>query len=212
MTADNCLGTAPPSYLCVIGYSWAVALAWERAFPSEPFLGIRVDPEEVWVVFEPKTAAGPIPRPVFEQVAQAFEDTGAASISDNVFFYEGPSLGAAHRLARRVVSILQIGDYRRPPTQPLVQAEGLPTLWERVAITREQIAERRLTPIIKTDQRYKGRGGVHEAWECEALNQATIVEIVRARLDAHLPEPLADVLVREAAEREQERRRLRRRR
>jgi hypothetical protein len=30
---------------------------------------------------------------------------------------------------------------------------------------------------------------VHEAWECEALNQATIVEIVRARLDALLPEP-----------------------
>jgi hypothetical protein len=118
VTAGSYLGTAPPAYLSVVGYSWAVALEWNRVFPSEPFLGIRVDPEEVWVVFEPKTVAGPIPHPVFEQVAQAFEDTGAASISDNVFFYEAPSLGAAHRLARRVVSILQIGDYRRPPTHP----------------------------------------------------------------------------------------------
>jgi hypothetical protein len=110
------LGTAPPPYLCVVGYSWAPALAWSRAFPGEPFLGIRVDTEEVWVVFEPKTSAGPIPRSVFEHVAQAFEDTGIASIDDNVFMYEAPSLGAAHRLARRVANILQSGPYRRPPT------------------------------------------------------------------------------------------------
>jgi hypothetical protein len=120
VTADNCLGTAPPSYLCVVGYSWAVALAWKRAFPSEPFLGIRVDPEEVWVVFEPSAATGPIPRPLFEQVEQAFEDTGNASISDNVFFYEAPSLGAAHRLAREVTNILQSSSYRRPLIRSLV--------------------------------------------------------------------------------------------
>jgi hypothetical protein len=93
-TAESSLGTAPPPYLCVVGYSWAPALAWSRAFPGEPFLGIRVDTEEVWVVFEPKTSAGPIPRSVFEHVA--------------------------HRLARRVANILQSGPYRRPLTRPLV--------------------------------------------------------------------------------------------
>jgi hypothetical protein len=118
VTAGSYLGPAPPAFLCVVGYSWAVALEWNRVFPSEPFLGIRVDPEEVWVVFEPKTVAGPIPSPGVRTGCTGVEDTGAASISDNVFFYEAPSLGAAHRLARRVVSILQIGDYRRPPTHP----------------------------------------------------------------------------------------------
>jgi hypothetical protein len=118
VTADRSLATAAPLYLCAVGYSWAVALAWKRAFPGEPFLGVRVDPEEVWVVFEPKTVAGPIPRSVFEQVAQAFEDTGKASISDSVFIYEAPSLGAAHRLARRVANILQSGPYRRPTMRP----------------------------------------------------------------------------------------------
>jgi len=72
-----------------------------------------LDPEEVWVVFEPKAATGPIPHPVFEQVAQAFEDTGNALISDKVFIYEAPSLGAAHCLARRVVNILRSSHYRR---------------------------------------------------------------------------------------------------
>jgi hypothetical protein len=127
VTADNCLGTAPPSYLCVVGYSWAPARRWRRVFPGEPFLGIRVDPEEVWVVFEPSTATGPIPRPLFEQVEQAFEDTGNASISDNVFFYEAPSLGAAHRLARRVANILQSGPYRRSLTRPLVSMSPAPS-------------------------------------------------------------------------------------
>jgi hypothetical protein len=41
VAVENHFKTAPP-YLCVVGYSWAVALAWKRSFPSEPFLGIRV--------------------------------------------------------------------------------------------------------------------------------------------------------------------------
>jgi hypothetical protein len=92
----------------------------------------------------------------------------------------------------------------------LEMAEGLPVQWERLAITQPQIEERRLTPIMKTDKRYKGRGGRHQAWECEALSQATIVEIVRAQLNALLPESLAVIQAREDAERVQVRRRLQR--
>jgi hypothetical protein len=92
----------------------------ETGISERTLLGIRVDPEEVWVVFEPSAATGPIPRPLFEQVEQAFEDTGNASISDNVFFYEAPSLGAAHRLAREVTNILQSSSYRRPLIRSLV--------------------------------------------------------------------------------------------
>jgi hypothetical protein len=121
-----------------------------------------------------------------------------------------------YRDGRRVLYLgdmdLSGGHIEQNVRSVLVREEGLPELWERLAITREQIAERSLTPILKTDRRYKDNGGQHQAWEAEALTQATIVEIVRTRLDALLPEPLTAVLVREEVEREQERRRLRRRR
>ena len=48
-----------------------------------------------------------------------------------------------------------------------------------------------------------GRDGqVREAWELQALGQATLVEILRAELDDRLPEPLAGVLEREREQRE----------
>jgi hypothetical protein len=65
VTAESPSWTIP--YVSVVGYSWHPVHAWCRAFPGEPFLGVRVDTEEVWVVFGPKTVAGPILRPVFEQ-------------------------------------------------------------------------------------------------------------------------------------------------
>src|SRR5215510_8778756 len=118
MTAESLSEMAPP-YLCVVGDSWAPALEWRRIFSEEPFLGIRVDAEEVWVAFEPTTATGLILQAVFDQTAQVFGHAGNASISKEVFLYEAPSLGAAHRLARRVVEILQSGPYRPSPARAL---------------------------------------------------------------------------------------------
>jgi hypothetical protein len=77
--------------------------------------------------------------------------------------------------------------------------------WERLAPTAEQVREYGLTPIIKSDRRFKN-GGAHEAVETEALSQRVIVQIVRDRLNALLPAPLEDFLARE----EEERARLRR--
>jgi hypothetical protein len=54
---------------------------------------------------------------------------------------------------------------------------------------------------MKTDRRYRP-ARAHEAWETEALSQAVIVDLVGARLDELLPEPLADVRVREREQRE----------
>ncbi len=51
--------------------------------------------------------------------------------------------------------------------------------WKRLALTREQVARYGLTPIIKTDKRFKNGGGEHEAVETEALSQTLIVDIVR---------------------------------
>jgi hypothetical protein len=73
--------------------------------------------------------------------------------------------------------------------------------WNRIAITEEQIAQRGLTPIVKKDHRFTTEAwGAREfeAWECEALGQGTIQRPVRAALDGLVPEPLSDVLEREA--------------
>ena len=68
--------------------------------------------------------------------------------------------------------------------------------WERLALTADQVRNYGLTPIIKPDRRFKN-GGAHEAVETEALSQRLIVQIVRDRLDALLPEPLDAVKARE---------------
>jgi hypothetical protein len=82
--------------------------------------------------------------------------------------------------------------------------------WVRLALTEEQVEENDLTVIQKRDRRFK-RPTWHPAVETEALGQRAIVDLLRDVLDALLPEPIADVLVREAAERAELRRRLTRR-
>lgn len=72
--------------------------------------------------------------------------------------------------------------------------------WERLALTAAQVGRYHLTRIRKPDKRYKPVR-YHDAVETEALKQNIIVSIVRRRLDALLPEPLADVQERERTER-----------
>lgn len=95
---------------------------------------------------------------------------------------------------------LQGGQIEANTRRVLVRAAGHELAWRRVAITAEQIAERGLTPIVKTDRRYRP-AVEHEAWETEALGQRAVVALVRDALDALLPEPLEDVQVREHEQR-----------
>ena len=83
---------------------------------------------------------------------------------------------------------------------PLEEIVG-PLDWQRLALTREQVDAYDLSTIAKTDKRFKNGAGRHEAVETEALSQPLIVDIVRAWLDALLPQPLDRVLVRERRER-----------
>lgn len=71
--------------------------------------------------------------------------------------------------------------------------------WTRVAITQEQIEERELEPVLKKDKRYVPPRA-HEAWETEALGQATVIALVEEALEHLLPVPLD---VTRAREREQ---------
>jgi len=75
--------------------------------------------------------------------------------------------------------------------------------WERIALTAHQLDQydlRRLQ-IEKPDRRYKPVR-YHPAVETEALKQQVLVRIVRAQLDAELPEPLETVLEREKQQRD----------
>jgi hypothetical protein len=74
--------------------------------------------------------------------------------------------------------------------------------WTRIALTEDQVDEYDLRQwaITKLDRRYKPPKR-HQAIECEALKQHVIVDIVRDQLNLLLPEPLEDVLEREARQR-----------
>ena len=77
---------------------------------------------------------------------------------------------------------------------------GGPLRWERIALTQGQVTEYSLPVIVKHDRRYKD-GRPHEAVETEALKQTVLVDILRAWLDALLPDPLEDVQEREERQR-----------
>lgn len=76
--------------------------------------------------------------------------------------------------------------------------------WQRIALTQPQVdADKRLLELVieKTDNRCKP-ARKYQAVECEAVGQATLERMLRTALDAMLPEPLEDVLEREAEQRE----------
>lgn len=83
------------------------------------------------------------------------------------------------------------GDQIEANTRRVLERGG--TLrWERLALTERQVADYSLPTIEKRDRRYKD-GHPHEAVETEALSQTVLVDILRRRLDALLPEPLSRV-------------------
>jgi hypothetical protein len=73
-----------------------------------------------------------------------------------------------------------------------------PLDWRRVALTTAQVEEHDLPIVTKQDK----AKGAHAAVEVEALGQGIVTALVREALDDLLPEPLAQVQVRE---REQQR-------
>jgi hypothetical protein len=74
--------------------------------------------------------------------------------------------------------------------------------WERLALTQDQVEQYELPIIVKHDRRYHD-GRPHQAVETEAISQRVLIEILQARLDALLPEPLPRVQEREARQRRQ---------
>jgi hypothetical protein len=85
-------------------------------------------------------------------------------------------------------------------TRSVIESHTGPLVWERLAITAEQVAEHGLPVIPKHDRRYRD-GRRHDAVETEALSQQVLTRMLTGHLDDLLPEPLEDVQERERAER-----------
>jgi hypothetical protein len=82
--------------------------------------------------------------------------------------------------------------------------------WEKIALTETQVRANprlRKLQITKYDNRYKPPKA-YQAVECEALKQKVLLDIIRKDLDSMLPEPLADVRIREERQRTKTRRAL----
>jgi hypothetical protein len=84
-------------------------------------------------------------------------------------------------------------------TRRVLERESL--RWERLALTHEQVTAYNLPVIVKHDRRYKD-GRPHEAVETEAISQRVLIDLLRARLDELLPEPLSRVPEREQRQRQ----------
>jgi hypothetical protein len=105
--------------------------------------------------------------------------------------------------------VLYLGDYDlsghqiEDNTRAVVEREQPALVWERLLLTEEKLDtyDLRRLAIEKKDRRFKGERGRHMAVESETLSQRLIVDLVRARLDTLLPEPLDDVLERQAVQR-----------
>jgi hypothetical protein len=97
------------------------------------------------------------------------------------------------------------GDIEDHTRRVLERKIGETLKWRRIAITEEQaddLRRRGVRPIEKRDNRYRD-GNPHQAFECEALGQGYLTDLVRVTLDAMLPKPLDAVLERERRERRQ---------
>ena len=101
--------------------------------------------------------------------------------------------------------VLYFGDWDRSgrsieanARRVLEEAAGREIIWKRIALTETQAAD--LKPIWRVDGRDQAGDW---AYEVEALGQRTIVALLRAALDARLPEPLERVHEREEAQRDE---------
>jgi hypothetical protein len=90
-------------------------------------------------------------------------------------------------------------------TRRVLESEVGDLDWRRLALTEEQVLEYSLPSITKTDKRFKGGGGTHEAVETEALSQS-LISIVRDWLDSQLFRPLEEIHEAEEDQRERLRR------
>jgi len=162
---------------------------------------INLDPwrdRSPMILTESRSLAGVLRRIVIEYCARI------ASTNGQCGGFLRTDVAPALRSGDRVLYLGDLdlsGDMIEENTRRVLEREiGGVLRWERLALTHKQITEYNLPVIIKRDRRYKD-GRPHEAVETEAISQRVLIELLRDRLDALLPEPLDRVLEREERQR-----------
>jgi hypothetical protein len=100
-----------------IGPSWSAVTGWRRTRPDQPFVGIRVQHDDVWVACVPLIAGQPIPAGVRADLERLFNQAGREVwIDAQVFLFRAANLREARRVARQAVAILR--RHGRRPVEP----------------------------------------------------------------------------------------------
>jgi hypothetical protein len=95
-------------YFTVIGNSWAGVRRSHRRSATEPFVGVRFEKNEGWVVFEPRNPAFPVDRATVGEIERTFEAVDSEAWCDeHVFICQVRSIAHGHAVVRRVMGILQ---------------------------------------------------------------------------------------------------------
>jgi hypothetical protein len=150
------------------------------------------------ILTESRSLAGVLRHIVVEKCARIASTNGQCGgfLRTNI----APRLRPGHRVIYLGDLDLSGGQIEENTRRVLEQEISGPLIWERLALTREQVEQYSLPVIVKHDRRYKD-GHPHEAVETEAISQAVLIGILQARLTALLPEPFDRVLEREARQR-----------
>ena len=110
-------------YFTVIGDSWAGVYRSHRRSAAEPFVGVRFDKDEGWVVFEPRNPACPVDEAKVAEIERMFEEVDSEAWCDeHVLICQVRSIAHGQAVARRVMSILQ----RKPTAAPGSATPELP--------------------------------------------------------------------------------------
>ena len=150
---------------------------------------IRIDPWGKWgeaaplILTESRSLAGALRNLAREYAVQIAATNG--QVGGFLHTDVAPALGDEARDQHHLGSFgLQGPAYRPLPTHVLERNRNRDLDWERLALTREQVALYGLPVITKSDGRF-ANGGTHDAVETEALSQLLIVRVP----DAHPARP-----------------------
>jgi hypothetical protein len=94
-------------YAVVIGASWGPASsARHNNTNRRPFIGLRYDGNEVWVVFDSGNRAERVSNTALHVIQTAFQKMTDAWIEDDVCLYQARNLSAGKQFATRIPAIL----------------------------------------------------------------------------------------------------------
>jgi hypothetical protein len=204
----------------VVPYDWIVdesrhVKAWRYAASVYDYLADSVDLAAIdrfpgvsrpVVITESRTVGGVLERGVCADYRVSVAPTGGQSLGFLVTKV-APYLKDVRTRVEYVGDHDDAGnDIEANTRRVLEQATGrtfTAETWQRVLLTDTQVRglkRRGIQPVEKRDERYSD-GNPHLAYEAEALGQTEVMRILRRRLEALAPVPLASVLEREEEQR-----------